>query len=271
MSSSKVAMKEAAIRGIRGLLGAKTMTSLGMRSLVDREVVEAHYLGNRRSTTTRGASAKAGKGASPSRPTHFLALPVNSYLPFHQLVDQVHGSILKHCPQLKETLVEPCAGHVTLCVLTLDSDDEISSLCKTLKDWFATTNTTKNLQLHLGNVRQFKSGVLYVEAEDASSQVFAMHSVLTKHLLEKGFLQEEQRSWTPHVTVAKFSKMRTRKSGKGRRNSKATLRKFPLESYDKYLDSQVGLVDVNCLQVCSMSGRRKGEYYQVVESFEIPS
>jgi 2'-5' RNA ligase len=137
-----------------------------------------------------------------------------------------------------------------------------------LSEWFA-GNAQGPVQLNLGRLRQFKSGVLYIEAsakDKNSPQMFELHSSVSKLLVKEGFLDKAAgNSFNPHVTVAKFSKLK-----RGRKDKrKVKLKKFPLESYKTHMECNVGCVDVRSLQLCSMVGRKKGKYYNVVKSFDL--
>ena len=235
------------------------MTSLGKRSLMERELIEAHYLCSRQSLKRNSTRA-----SSSARPTHFLALPVNEFQPLHSFVSEVQKSLLLHSPQLKDTLVESQAAHITLGVLTLRSEEESNSLCSVLSEWFA-KNAVGPIQLNLCNLRQFKSGVLYIEAKNKDSQMFELQSSITKLLAKEGFLDNAKSSFNPHVTVAKFSKLKRGRKGRGT----VKLKKFAVESYKEHMEYNVGCVNVRSLQVCSMVGRKKGEYYNVIQSFNL--
>mmetsp|Transcript_29294 Transcript_29294/g.62049 ORF Transcript_29294/g.62049 Transcript_29294/m.62049 type:complete len:230 (-) Transcript_29294:5033-5722(-) len=217
------------------------------------------------------AAKAAAKGAAraSTRPTHFLALPLNTFNPLHAFVAKAHEGILRHCPDLKGTLVEPHAAHITLGVLSLPSEERVSACCADLRQWIEGEGRAvvrEDIRLRLAGVRQFKSGVLYLAASTTATEsgdaagcpLAEMHASLSRHLHLKGYLPEEpkQGGYTPHCTIAKFSKLR-----KFRKN-----RKFPRECYEEVVDEVVGEVSlgVSHLQLCAMGGRKKGEYYQVL-------
>mmetsp|Transcript_9319 Transcript_9319/g.23132 ORF Transcript_9319/g.23132 Transcript_9319/m.23132 type:complete len:257 (+) Transcript_9319:333-1103(+) len=244
------------------------------------------------------AAKAAAKGAAraSTRPTHFLALPLNTFNPLHAFVAKAHEGILRHCPDLKGTLVEPHAAHITLGVLSLPSEERVSACCADLRQWIEGEGRAvvrEDIRLRLAGVRQFKSGVLYLAASTTATEsgdaagcpLAEMHASLSRHLHLKGYLPEEpkQGGYTPHCTIAKFSKLRLpRRPKKGeegevggaggpprskwaKRRARKN-RKFPRECYEEVVDEVVGEVSlgVSHLQLCAMGGRKKGEYYQVL-------
>ena len=242
-------------------------SSLGKRSLAEREFIEAHYLRG----TGRGSQSRDASSASSSRPTHFLALPVNDFKPLKPFVSKVHSQIVKHAPGLKEALVEPESAHITLGVLTLKDENEFQRLSTTLKQWFNEREgeeTEGPLEIELKNVKQFKSGVLYIEAHSANNRLCQFHEALASFLKTEGFLDKVDKSFNPHVTLAKFSKMK-RRNKNGKQNGVKTPKMFPAKSYEEDIRTKVGTCEVRTLQVCCIVGRVKGEYYKVAKSFQL--
>lgn len=79
-----------------------------------------------------------------------------------------------------------------------------------------------------------------------------------------GVMSSDDREFTGHVTIAKLSKIRSK-----RRKSGVKLNKIPEEGYAQQVSIAAGVVLVTELQLCQMQGRESGSYYKVRKSIAV--
>mmetsp|Transcript_15316 Transcript_15316/g.38976 ORF Transcript_15316/g.38976 Transcript_15316/m.38976 type:complete len:251 (+) Transcript_15316:579-1331(+) len=243
------------------------MSSLGGRPSFERETNEAHYLptGQKRDWRNR---PPPGKKRDPP-PTHFLALPLNHSRELHAAFERVHKNLVTHNPILDEALVEAASAHITLGVLTLASDEQVERVSRLLTRWRKSPNHVSDIKLSLSGLGHFNSKVLYVNGLDESpSKVLSMQRCISQLLFDEGLLGAvPDKPFVPHCTIAKVSKMKTKRRGKG--GQRHSVAKIDRKAYEALLDLDVGVVEVPCLQLCTMRGRQKGEYYNVISSVSL--
>lgn len=250
---------EGFLRMIRATIADVMMSSLGKRPIHESYTGEAKYI---RTCLTKANSSPKVATSARSRPTHFLALPVNHSSKLHKVFSDTHKSIVSHSPFLKQALVEAQSAHITLGVLHLNEND-IIEVSDALDQW-NTAKAFNRLQLDIGNLNQFKSGVLYLEVQDSTSNIFALEESIHHMLCDRGFLDKQKQSFTPHVTVAKLSKLK-KSQKRGRKNMKHIHK----DSYKHLSQVKIGNVEVSEVQLCAMQGRNAGEYYPIVHSVSL--
>jgi len=269
------------------------------------------------------------------RPTHFVAIPLLSPQ-VTEAIQQVQASLITHSPELQKACVEPETAHVTLCVITLKDRDAIEAAKQALlecKHRLEGGGLSSPFSVELAGLSDFRSSVLYLdikgsngddncEIEDDDSQeanqkitgretLQAIQQVVEEVFQEAGIIQHTPSSssssprntFTPHLTIAKMSRMidwsnnrgvRSRgRWGRGRGTGRSDgdgdndtkeeevqvegqgekvsitpqhpLRQIPKEAYSQYVGIDAGRVECTELQLCAMNGRQPGQYYDVIE------
>lgn len=109
--------------------------------------------------------------------------------------------------------------------------------------------------LPLGGLSTFNNKVLYLDVRAGAelTHLLELRRLVHDHFCEAGLMQPDL-EFTPHVTVAKLSKL------KGARGAP---RHIPVEAYMELEQLECGCVEACEVQLCRMMGRREGAYYDV--------
>lgn len=240
---------------------------------------------------------------SKTRPTHFLAIPLLSPS-VSSAVQQVQTSLIAHSPELKRACIEPETAHVTLCVLTLKDKDAVEAAKQALlgcKHSLERSGLASPFFLELAGLSDFRSSVLYLNLQGSSNgeTLQEIRILLEESFQEAGITHtpssSQHNAFTPHLTIAKMSKMidwstnrggRSRGGGEiggndgddnytqegviqvegqGKQVTQPPLRKIPRESYSQHIDIDAGSVECREIQLCAMNSRQPGHYYDVIE------
>jgi 2'-5' RNA ligase len=184
------------------------------------------------------------------KPTHFLAIPLLSPS-VTRAIQQVQASLIAYSPELQKACVEPETAHVTLCVTTLKDRDAIEAAKQVLlecKHRLESGGLSSPFSVELASLSDFRSSVLYLdikgsnvddncEIEDEASQeanqkiagretLQAIQQVVEEAFQEAGIIQHTPSSsssplrnaFTPHLTIAKMSRMIDWSSNRGGRS-----------------------------------------------------
>ena len=243
-----------------------------------------------------------GGGASTSggRPTHFLAVRVDGAPRVHAAYETVHGALLRAEPGLRGALVEAASAHVTAGVLRLregsaagaagpgpplSGAEAVACLKQGIwaQDGDAQRGPDADAPLHtvaavgaaldalagslpeplvvrLRGLGSFRGQVLYLDVAEGREGLVRLEAAARAALAGLGIALNPPGAFTPHVTIAKTSKLKRRgKGGRGRPQGKLKIEK----GFYAGLDVDAGPVEVRDLLLCSMAGRRAGEFYVV--------
>ncbi|KAK9868675.1 hypothetical protein WJX84_004515 [Apatococcus fuscideae] len=165
------------------------------------------------------------------RPSHFLALQLSQHVEVCQAIDRVQAALVQHDPLLEATLVDSAAVHLTLSGLS-----------------------------------SFKKQVLYHDLlpSNGLDAMIGLVNTARGRLAAAGIESTDDREFTPHVTIAKMSKVRTRRKG-----NQPVCRGIPKEAWEELADVECSPVTVAELQLCDMQGRKAEQYYEVVHSISL--
>jgi 2'-5' RNA ligase len=237
------------------------------------------------------------------RPDHFLALRMSHSPSVTATLAAIHTSITQHSPSLAPSIVDPASAHITVGVLNLPDVAAREAAAAALRGAAAAAAMDGPCALTLRGLGNFKNEVVWlgVGADGGGDAALAaLAATIRGTFREAGLLLQADREFTPHVTVAKLSKMQSwggggargnwkRHRGQGRgRGSTSGLREvedasaaaasmqeaspsqsarltIPPEAYAAHTDVAAA-VEIAELQLCAMAGRRPGRYYTVVAS-----
>ena len=242
-----------------------------------------------------------GGSTSGGRPTHFLAVRVDGSPRVHAAYETVHGALLRAEPGLRGALVEAASAHVPGGVLRLREgpaagaagpgpplsgaeavaflkqgiwaaqEDEAQRGADAPLHTVAAAGAaldalagswTEPLVVRLRGLGSFGGQVLYLDVAEGEGRegLVRLEAAARAALAGLGIALNSSGAFTPHVTIAKTSKLKRRgKRGRGRPQGKLKIEK----GFYAGLDVDAGPVEVRDLLLCSMAGRRAGEFYVV--------
>jgi 2'-5' RNA ligase len=222
------------------------------------------------------------------RPDHFLALRLSHDPSVISTLTTIQNEILQHSPHLRNSIIDPISAHLTLGVLHLP-DDLTKEAAQAALVNAATAAAALEIpcSVTLQGIGNFRNQVVFLElAEEAEGEarprggsvgggrqgVMQLAATVRQHFKDEGLLLQANRSFVPHVTIAKLSKMQPwgRNNNKNNRSNKKYEEQIelsiPLESYSALTSISTRAVELAELQVCAMEGRKPGEYYKVIAS-----
>ncbi|XP_029441093.1 leukocyte receptor cluster member 9 [Rhinatrema bivittatum] len=185
------------------------------------------------------------------RPSHFVAVRINSKELQHAIKD-VQDELLKARPGLVDFCSSGSTLHLTLCLLHLDSPEEIQQALTILQEFGSNSQRLlpPTLILHFKGLKDFHSRVLYVAPSDTTVLLRLMR-VLTHSFSEKGLaVIHPPNSDSFHVTIAKVPKHRAQKD--------PTLQLCP-DFYKEWQWREFGSQTVDALCFCCARGDRRSD------------
>ena len=243
----------------------------------------------------RGGSSRPvrPRPAPPPRPDHFLAFRLAHEGTVTAAIKTVQASVLAHSPHLRPALVDAAAAHITLGVLRLPDAAAVEAAAACLQAAAAANGQPEPMSVIFEGLSHFRDEVLFLDLrrDEGEARLRQVAAALRDHFRQAGLLPQADRDFTPHVTVAKLSKMQPwgRGGGRGRRGGRGGGRRWggggeqptaedagpagpavptaiPPEAYNNNNSVCSGPVQLVEVQLCAMQGRQEGEYYQVVAS-----
>ncbi|KAF6251042.1 AKAP7 2'5' RNA ligase-like domain-containing protein [Scenedesmus sp. NREL 46B-D3] len=202
--------------------------------------------------------------APPPRPTHFLALQVSHSPQVRAAIAAVHAGLVAAAPHLEDALLDPATAHLTIMVLNLPGQEQEAAAAVALAELGPVLQAQQllaPLQLQLRGLSHFRSQllrVLYLDVApgEVRERLLRLGSAAVQHFTAAAggslALNDGGRGFTPHVTVAKTSRLG---GVQGRP-------KVSEAAWAAAADLDAGSVVVAEIQICSMQGRRAGQYYK---------
>ncbi|KAK9836214.1 hypothetical protein WJX84_011106 [Apatococcus fuscideae] len=205
-------------------------------------------------------SSRRGRAPAP-RPTHFLAFQLSQHEEVCRAIQRVQSTITAHNDLLRATLVDSEAAHLTLMVAELATTDldgcprleKAIQAMDHLPIKLASQGRLRPVSLHLSGLSSFGTKVLYLDltpGEDLEA-LNDLVKAICDHMDEAGIESTDQRGFTPHVTIAKMSRVKPR----GR---KPACKGIPKEAWKELAEVQCAAVEVAQLQLPYVTGRITG-------------
>lgn len=207
-----------------------------------------------------------------TRPTHFLALQLSHYPETVELLSKIQNAMVKSDCTFSEACVEPCTAHLTLGVLALKDVEEVEAVHSFLHNFVVPAIAHLQgspLSVQLSGIGHFNSKVLYLQVEENSRLNSLVEEIRSQFLESKESpapMLDDPKAFAPHVTIAKISNLLWRN---GKFNITAP-RKFPDSLLGELTDVALGecstciSIVVDHIQLCCMSKRKPGSYYDVL-------
>jgi activating signal cointegrator complex subunit 1 len=232
-----------------------------------------------------------------NKPTHFLSLPLHHVPKLQDSIDQLVEEIATKFPSLKipEGAVRPAAAaHITLGVMSLDSEEKILRAVELLKNmdmraiWEKTVDFVDNGDSQSSGPIKFKlslqglatmasaskATVLFTMPNDPSNRLRRFAIEIRTKFIEEGLLFDEKRTLKLHLTL--INTLYCVKESI-RRNPTTCLVKLNCQDLIKEMGQRVLLeeVEIGQIAICMMGAKDKdgvtgGAGYEVLygRSFE---
>ena len=194
------------------------------------------------------------------RPTHFLALRLGDPL-LHEAVRHTQATVVSRDPTLAPCAVPPERSHLTCLVFQANSDDDLRAASEELASCGALANAEFGGDLPTVKIRglgHFGQNVLFAELEAGPEKERLCKFVddVRERFAERNLLRgTNEASWTPHVTLMKTSRVRSR-------SRRLAIRPAAYEG----LEPDLGTHAFEALELCAMAGADSDGFYPVLDS-----
>eukprot|EP00898_Chlorokybus_atmophyticus_P008856 jgi/Chlat1/8972/Chrsp94S08271 len=205
------------------------------------------------------------------RPDHFLSLRIRSDR-VREVFQLVQSSLIDHDPALQRALVSCDSAHLTVLVLAIGGNDDalaraMDALASCQQALAATGLSTRRgeFQIQLSGLSSFRDEVLYLAVADGpdKERLHQLANCIRQHFMDNGlFDRHMNKNFTPHLTLAKLSKMQWAGRGSHRK-------RIPFEAYRSHAGIDAGVVTLSSLELCSMTAPKVDGYYKVISSIPL--
>ncbi|XP_069492958.1 leukocyte receptor cluster member 9 [Ambystoma mexicanum] len=210
----------------------------------------------------RGGDVREHRPPQRCRPSHFVAIRIASE-DVRSAVKEVQNRLVKVNPALMEFCTPVPTLHLTLCLLHLDSPEEIQTALTTLQELRCETQRLlpPALILHFKRLNDFHSRVLYLEPA-TTPELSRFSRALERGFSEKGLTVISPPSYdTIHLTIAKIPRRAARKDPSVQ---------LPRTLYGDSLEDSYGSQQVDSLSFCyAGSTRRTDGFYTTLMEFAL--
>ncbi|CAH1775235.1 unnamed protein product [Owenia fusiformis] len=196
------------------------------------------------------------------RPNYFLSLQIHNPK-IHEKCREVQETVVEQERALKGALVALSTLHITLMVIQLENKDQIKRAtiamdnCQRLL-----ASTLKNLvTIEIEGISHFRNAVLYADIKPGPGldMLHKIADAVKETFRQEGIESTDDKGLTPHLTLMKLSKMRTKK-----------VKKIKAELYKDYIDAYFGEETFIYIQLCEMKREDDTGYYIVEHAVPLP-
>ncbi|KAK9809747.1 hypothetical protein WJX73_002339 [Symbiochloris irregularis] len=213
--------------------------------------------------TSRSGKKKGPQAEPKPRPDHFLSARIWPWGSAHESIKLVQEALSSHDQALQAACVDPFGAHLTLLVARLDTPERLEtarSALQSLQQRMQHENLLQPLKLHMRGLSHFHHKVLYLDVAPSEDLKRLSHitelarDVFQEHgLLDDSPQDAGSNAFTPHVTIAKLSKLMQGKWRKGKGKKKEKLpKKLPPEAYEALLEVEGGSSTIASIDLCQM-------------------
>uniref|UniRef100_A0A8C3VQ60 A-kinase anchoring protein 7 n=1 Tax=Catagonus wagneri TaxID=51154 RepID=A0A8C3VQ60_9CETA len=205
---------------------------------------------------------KKKKKQKDYQPNYFLSIPITN----KEIVKGIkilQNEIIQQDQQLAKAMSSDGSFHITLLVMQLLSEDEVSTgidALLELKPFIEEILQGKPLTLPFEGVDTFGNQVGFVKLAEGDhiNPLLEIADTAKRTFQEKGVLTGESKTFKPHLTFMKLSKAPwLRKKG---------VKKIDPKVYEKFISHRFGEEVVHCIDLCSMLKKKQSNGYYHCES-----
>ncbi|NXJ67346.1 AKA7G protein, partial [Rostratula benghalensis] len=177
-------------------------------------------------------------------------------------VRALQDAITQQDPRLSKAMVPPGSLHVTIFVMHLSNEEEISIAADALwdsKDFVEDLLRGKTVELSFQGIDHFKNQVGFVKLaeNDHRAMLLEIAETMKKIFQEKGILAGEERAFKPHLTFMKLSKSA---------QLLKQVKKIDSSLYEDFKSHYFGNEILHRLDLCSMVKKKQPNGYYFCES-----
>ncbi|NXL03506.1 AKA7G protein, partial [Mesembrinibis cayennensis] len=177
-------------------------------------------------------------------------------------IQAVQDAITQKDQRLSKAMVHSGSLHVTMLVMHLSSEEEISIAVGALsdsKDFVEDLLKGKTVDLSFRGIDHFKNEVGFVKLaeNDHTTILTEIAETMKKIFQEKGILAGEERAFKPHLTFMKLSKST---------QLRKQVKKIDSSLYEDFKNHYFGDEILHRLDLCSMLKKRQPNGYYFCES-----
>ncbi|XP_032538371.1 A-kinase anchoring protein 7 isoform X1 [Chiroxiphia lanceolata] len=193
------------------------------------------------------------------QPNYFISLPItNPKITVSILA--VQDAIIQKDQRLSKAMVRSGSLHVTMLLMHLSSEEEISTAVDALSEskvFVEDLLRGKRVDLSFQGIDHFKNQVGFVKLVENTTILMEIAETMKKIFQEKGILAGEERAFKPHLTFMKLSKsMELRKQ----------VKKIDSNLYEDFKSHYFGDEILHRFDLCSMLKKKQPNGYYYCES-----
>ncbi|XP_053918938.1 A-kinase anchoring protein 7 isoform X2 [Cuculus canorus] len=206
-------------------------------------------------------SEKKKKKKKQYQPNYFISLPITNPK-ITSSIQAVQDAIIQKDQRLSKAMVRSGSLHVTMLVMHLSNEEEISVAVGALsdsKDFVEDILKGKTVDLSFQGIDHFKNEVGFVKLakNDHAAILTEIAETMKKIFQEKGILAGEGRAFKPHLTFMKLSKST---------QLRKQLKKIDSSLYEDFKNHYFGDETLHRLDLCSMLKKKQPNGYYYCES-----
>ncbi|XP_052640322.1 A-kinase anchoring protein 7 isoform X7 [Harpia harpyja] len=195
------------------------------------------------------------------QPNYFISLPITNP-EITGSIQAVQDAIIQKDQRLSKAMVQSGSLHVTMLVMHLSNEEEISIAVGALsdsKDFVEDRLKGKTVDLSFQGIDHFKNEVGFVKlAENDHTTILAeIAETMKKIFQEKGIFAGEERAFKPHLTFMKLSKST---------QLRKQVKKIDSSLYEDFKSHYFGVEILHRLDLCSMLKKKQPNGYYYCES-----
>ncbi|XP_044610497.1 A-kinase anchoring protein 7 isoform X5 [Equus asinus] len=205
---------------------------------------------------------KRKKKRKDYQPNYFLSIPITNK-EITRGIKILQNAIIEQDEQLTKAMISEGSFHLTLLVMQLLNEGEVHNGIDALwelKPFVEEILQGKDLTLPFEGVDTFGNQVGFVKLVEGDHVrlLLQIAEAAKRTFQEKGILAGESRSFKPHLTFMKLSKVPwLRKKG---------VKKIDPEFYEKFISHRFGEEVVHRIDLCSMLKKKQSNGYYHCES-----
>ncbi|XP_035563505.2 A-kinase anchoring protein 7 isoform X4 [Canis lupus dingo] len=232
----------------------------------DCEITDAPHINLERSKENERISKdqikKRKKKQKGYQPNYFLSIPITNK-EITRGIKILQNAILQQDERLAKAMTSDGSFHITLLVMQLLNEDEVNlgiGALLELKPFVEEILQGKELILPFQGVDTFGNQVGFVKLAEGHhiNPLLEIAEAAKRTFQEKGFMAGENRSFKPHLTFMKLSRMPwLRRKG---------VKKIDPKFYEKFISHTFGEEMVHRIDLCSMLKKKQSNGYYHCES-----
>ncbi|XP_064303349.1 A-kinase anchoring protein 7 isoform X1 [Phalacrocorax carbo] len=206
-------------------------------------------------------SERKKKKKKTYQPNYFISLPITNPK-ITSGIQAVQDAITQKDQRLSKAMVHTGSLHVTMLVMHLSNEEEISIAVGALsdsKDFVEDLLKGKTVDLSFQGIDHFKNQVGFVKLaeNDNTTTLTEIAETIKKKFQEKGILAGEERAFKPHLTFMKLSKST---------QLRKQVKKIDSSLYEDFKSHYFGDEILHRLDLCSMLKKKQPNGYYYCES-----